>query len=194
MKETYSSSGNVECRFRRTNAGGSLAIAPSVDPTAVVSDSYDGVRECPSSSNRMDLAVLLLALPPAPAVVDFWVFDRVTCPLLSRRVLDRLTPEFDRLTFSLPIFSLPTPPSSSLICWRLLCIEERVPLRFLAPAVGSSNENAVLLLLRPPPATIDTFLAEDICDIWDRWEPARDAVRWDMALFMLEWRIGLRPV
>lgn len=192
IKETYSSSGSVECRFRRTSGGGSLALALSGELTAVVSDPYDGVRECRSSSNRMDLAVLLLALPPV--FVDFRVLDRLTCPFLSRRVLDRLTPELDRLTVPLPLpLPLATPPSSSLICLRLLT-EDRVPLRFRVPAVGSSNENAVLLLLRPCPATIGMFLAWDTCVISDRCEPARDPVRWDMALCMLECRIGLRPV
>lgn len=66
------------------------------------------------------------------------MLDRLTCPLLPRSVLDRLTSpellafkEFDRLT-----------PFSS-------CVERTVPL-LLRPAAGCwSKEKAVLLLLLP---------------------------------------------
>lgn len=174
----YSSSGKVECLF--LEFGCSFALSGEL--IIVASDSYDGGR---SSSNLIDRSVLLLLRPP-PAMFDLAVFDRLTCPLLSRNVFDRLTwlplPcwEFERLT----------PPCSSLICWRSF-VEESVPLRLLPLLpVGCSNEKAVLLLLRPcgPPATIDTFLACEACDICDRCD------RCDMALCILEWRIGFLPI
>lgn len=158
-------------------------MLPSGVSTAVVSDEPDGGRGCRSSSNLIDRRVPLRSLPP-PAVVDLTVFDRLTCPLLLRTVFDRLgwlllpCCELDRLT----------PPFSSLICWRSF-MEESVPflLRPLLPVGCCSNEKALLLLLRPcgPPATIDTLLACEVCDICERW---------DIARCMLEWRMGLRPV
>lgn len=103
--------------------------------TAVLSDSYDGGR---SSWNLIDFSVPDLLLPACCGLVtEPTVLDRLTCPLLPRRVLDRLTSpallvfkEFDRLT-----------PFSS-------CVESTVPLLLLA-AGRCSNEKAVLLLLLP---------------------------------------------
>lgn len=138
-KRDYSSSGKVECLLLEWGC----SFAASGELTVVESDPYEGGR---SSSNLIDRSVLLLLRPP-PTMFDLAVFDRLTCPLLSRSVFDRLTwlplPcwEFDRLT--------PLPPCSSLICWRSF-VEETVPLRLLPRLpVGCSNEKAVLLLLRP---------------------------------------------
>ena len=86
----------------------------------------------------MDRSVLALLLPACcDLVTEPIVFDRLTCPLLPRSVLDRLTSpallpfkEFDRLT-----------PFSS-------CVESTVPL-LLRPAGCWSKEKAVLLLLLP---------------------------------------------
>lgn len=81
----------------------------------------------------MDRSVLVLLLPACCGLVTE-LLDRLTCPLLPRRVLDRLTllvfKEFDRLT-----------PFSS-------CVESAVPLLF-CPAGCWSNEKAVLLRLLP---------------------------------------------
>lgn len=93
-----------------------VLVPPCFSLTAVLSDSYEGGR---SSWNLMDRSVLVLLLPAACCVLvtEPIVLDRLTCPLLPRRVLDRLTSpallafgEFDRLT-----------PFSS-------CVESTVPL------------------------------------------------------------------
>lgn len=87
----------------------------------------------------MDRSVLDLLLPACcDLLAEPMVLDRLTCSLLPRRVLDRLTSpallvfkEFDRLT-----------PFSS---W----VESAVPLLLCAAAGRWSNEKAVLLLLLP---------------------------------------------
>lgn len=84
----------------------------------------------------MDRSVSDLVLPACCGLVtEPTVLDRLTCPLLPRNVLDRLTSpellvELDRLT-----------PFSS-------CVESLVPLLLLPPACWS-KEKAVLLLFRP---------------------------------------------
>lgn len=112
-----------------------VVVPPCFSLTAVLSDSYEGGR---SSWNLMDRRVLVLLLPGCcDLVTEPTVLDRLTCPLLPRMVLDRLTSpallafkELDRLT-----------PFSS-------CVESTVPL-LLWPAGCWSNEKAVLLLLLP---------------------------------------------
>ena len=130
----------------------------------------------------MDRNVLLL-LRPWCAAFEFepTVFDRLTCPLFERRVLDRLTsPLFAPLWFELTVFDRLTPFSS--------CVESKVPP--LACPVGCSNENAVLLRLCPGSFELaaDGSRECDSCDICDRCD------RCDCALFILECRIGFRPV
>ena len=92
-----------------------VVVPPCFSLTAVISDSYEGGR---SSWNLMDRSVLDLLLPGCCGLVaEPMVLDRLTCALLPRSVLERLTSpellafkELDRLT-----------PFSS-------CVESTVPL------------------------------------------------------------------